>query len=67
MVVIDACRTSPFARSGKGIGGGEGLAPPPQAKGVFSLYAARDRLSERRRVLYFESVGFLGRFGQLRA
>jgi formylglycine-generating enzyme required for sulfatase activity len=53
VVVLDACRTNPFARSGgKGVGGDKGLAPPPQVKGVFSLYAAsggqaaRDRLSD---------------------
>jgi uncharacterized caspase-like protein len=41
VVVLDACRTNPFARSGaKGIGGDKGLAPPPPVKGVFSLYAA---------------------------
>jgi nucleotide-binding universal stress UspA family protein len=53
VVVLDACRTNPFARSGaKGVGGDKGLSPPPQVKGVFSLYAAsggqaaRDRLSD---------------------
>jgi formylglycine-generating enzyme required for sulfatase activity len=53
VVVLDACRTNPFARSGgKGVGGDKGLAPPPQVKGVFSIYAAssgqaaRDRLSD---------------------
>jgi hypothetical protein len=53
VVVLDACRTNPFGRSGgKSIGGDKGLAPPPQVKGVFSLYAAssgqaaRDRLSD---------------------
>jgi uncharacterized caspase-like protein len=53
VVVLDACRTNPFARSGsKGVGGERGLAPPPQVKGVFSLDAAsggqraRDRLSD---------------------
>jgi hypothetical protein len=53
VVVLDACRTNPFARpGGKGVGGERGLAPPPQVKGVFSLYAAsraqaaRDRLSD---------------------
>lgn len=51
VVVLDACRTNPFAQSGaKGVGGEKGLAPPPQVRGVFSLYAAsggqaaRDRL-----------------------
>jgi formylglycine-generating enzyme required for sulfatase activity len=51
VVVLDACRSNPFARSGaKGVGGERGLAPPPQVRGVFSLYAAssgqaaRDRL-----------------------
>jgi hypothetical protein len=53
VVVLDACRTNPFPRSGsKGVGGERGLAPPPQVKGVFSLYAAssgqaaRDHLSD---------------------
>jgi hypothetical protein len=53
VVVLDACRTNPFTRPGsKGVGGEKGLAPPPQVKGVFSLYAAssgqaaRDRLSD---------------------
>jgi uncharacterized caspase-like protein len=53
VVVLDACRTNPFARAGaKGVGGERGLAPPSQVKGVFSLYAAssgqaaRDRLSD---------------------
>jgi formylglycine-generating enzyme required for sulfatase activity len=53
VVVLDACRTNPFAHAGsKGVGGERGLAPPPPVKGVFSLYAAsagqaaRDRLSE---------------------
>jgi formylglycine-generating enzyme required for sulfatase activity len=53
VVVLDACRTNPFARPGaRGVGGERGLAPPPQVKGVFSLYAAsagqaaRDRLSD---------------------
>jgi formylglycine-generating enzyme required for sulfatase activity len=53
VVVLDACRTNPFARpGGKGVGGERGLAPPPQVRGVFSLYAAssgqaaRDRLSD---------------------
>src|SRR5215468_7563277 len=56
VVVLDACRTNPFARSGsKGVGGERGLAPPPQVKGVFSIYAAssgqaaRDRLSDNDR------------------
>jgi formylglycine-generating enzyme required for sulfatase activity len=53
VVVLDACRTNPFGRSGaRGAGGEKGLAPPPQVKGMFSLYAAssgqaaRDRLSD---------------------
>jgi formylglycine-generating enzyme required for sulfatase activity len=53
VVVLDACRTNPFGRPGsRSVGGERGLAPPPQAKGVFSLYAAgagqaaRDRLSD---------------------
>jgi Do/DeqQ family serine protease len=53
VVVLDACRTNPFRRSGgKGVGGEKGLMPPQQVKGVFSLYAAssgqaaRDRLSD---------------------
>jgi hypothetical protein len=53
VVVLDACRTNPFARPGaRGVGGERGLAPPPQVKGVFSLYAAssgqaaRDRLTD---------------------
>ncbi len=53
VVVLDACRSNPFGRSGgKGIGGQKGLAPPPEVRGVFSLYAAsngqaaRDRLSD---------------------
>jgi hypothetical protein len=41
VVVLDACRTNPFTRSwAKGVGGEKGLAPPPQVRGVFSLYAA---------------------------
>jgi uncharacterized caspase-like protein len=41
VVVLDACRNNPFSRpGGKGIGFTKGLAPPPQAQGVFSLYAA---------------------------
>jgi hypothetical protein len=41
VVVLDACRTNPFGRSGsKGIGGSKGLARPPQVQGIFSLYAA---------------------------
>ncbi len=43
VVVLDACRNNPFkpARPGqKGVGFGKGLAPPPQVRGVFSLYAA---------------------------
>jgi formylglycine-generating enzyme required for sulfatase activity len=54
VVVLDACRTNPFTRSGgKGIGFAKGLAPSPQVQGVFSLYAASsgqaalDRLSDR--------------------
>lgn len=53
VVVLDACRTNPFRHAGdKGLGGEKGLAPPPQVKGVFSLYAAsagqaaRDRLGD---------------------
>jgi formylglycine-generating enzyme required for sulfatase activity len=53
VVVLDACRTNPFGRPGaRGAGGDKGLAPPPQVKGVFSIYAAsagqaaRDRLSD---------------------
>jgi formylglycine-generating enzyme required for sulfatase activity len=41
VVVLDACRTNPFSRpGGKGVGAGKGLVAPPQAQGVFSLYAA---------------------------
>jgi formylglycine-generating enzyme required for sulfatase activity/uncharacterized caspase-like protein len=41
VVVLDACRTNPFARpGGKSVGIGKGLAPPPQVQGAFSLYAA---------------------------
>lgn len=41
VAVLDAWRTNPFRRTGDGgIGGDRGLAPPPQVKGVFSLYAA---------------------------
>jgi formylglycine-generating enzyme required for sulfatase activity len=41
VVVLDACRTNPFGRTGaKGIGGSKGLARPPQVQGTFSLYAA---------------------------
>jgi formylglycine-generating enzyme required for sulfatase activity len=43
VVVLDACRNNPFkpARPGlKGVGVEKGLAPPPQVRGVFSLYAA---------------------------
>jgi formylglycine-generating enzyme required for sulfatase activity len=41
VLVLDACRTNPFAPGGgKGIGIAKGLVPPPQVKGVFSLYAA---------------------------
>jgi formylglycine-generating enzyme required for sulfatase activity len=53
VVVLDACRTNPFRRTGaKGVGGEKGLAPPPPVQGVFSIYAAgagqaaRDRLSD---------------------
>jgi Caspase domain/MacB-like periplasmic core domain len=51
VVVLDACRTNPFSRSGaKGVGGEKGLAPPPQVKGVFSLYAARGGQAARDRL-----------------
>jgi uncharacterized protein len=41
VVVLDACRTNPFARpGGKAVGRDKGHLPPPQIKGVFSLYAA---------------------------
>ncbi len=41
VLVLDACRTNPFGRSGgRGVGVAKGLAPPPQVQGVFSLYAA---------------------------
>jgi invasion protein IalB len=41
VVVLDACRTNPFARPGaRSVGLSRGLAPPPQVQGVFSLYAA---------------------------
>jgi phosphate transport system substrate-binding protein len=51
VVVLDACRTNPFSRSGaKGVGGEKGLAPPPQVKGVFSLYAARSGQAARDRL-----------------
>ncbi len=52
VVVLDACRNNPFARSGKGVGFAKGLSAPPQVSGVFSLYAAAagqsalDRLSD---------------------
>jgi formylglycine-generating enzyme required for sulfatase activity len=52
ILVLDACRTNPFVRFGKGVGVARGLAPPPQVSGVFSLYAAAagqaalDRLSD---------------------
>src|SRR5262249_5799116 len=53
VVGVRVCRINAFARPGaKGGGGGRGLAPPPQVRGVFSLYAAssgqaaRDRLSD---------------------
>jgi formylglycine-generating enzyme required for sulfatase activity len=49
VVVLDACHTNPFARSGKGVDGESMRAPPPRVKGVFSLYAtsgypSRDQL-----------------------
>jgi hypothetical protein len=41
VVILDACRNNPFNRpGGKGVGVTKGLAPPPLAQGVFSLYAA---------------------------
>jgi formylglycine-generating enzyme required for sulfatase activity len=41
VVVLDACRTNPFSRpGGKSVGAARGLVAPPQAQGVFSLYAA---------------------------
>ncbi len=40
VVVLDACRNNPFARSGRSVGGARGLAAPPQVSGVFSLYSA---------------------------
>ena len=52
VIVLDACRTNPFGRGSRGVGGSKGLAPPPQVQGVFSLYAASggqaalDRLSD---------------------
>jgi uncharacterized protein YraI len=51
VLVLDACRTNPFGRAGgKGIGGERGLAPPPQVKGVFSLYAASNGQAARDRL-----------------
>jgi formylglycine-generating enzyme required for sulfatase activity len=53
VVVLDACRTNPFIRSGsRGVGLDKGLVMPLQVNGVFSIYAARagqaarDRLSD---------------------
>jgi hypothetical protein len=54
VVVLDACRTNPFARpGGKGVVGvAKGLLLPPPVQGVFSFYAASsgqtalDRLSD---------------------
>jgi formylglycine-generating enzyme required for sulfatase activity len=41
VVVLDACRNSPFARSGtKGVGWEKGLQPHDPPSGVFTLYAA---------------------------
>jgi formylglycine-generating enzyme required for sulfatase activity len=41
VLVLDACRTNPFAKPGtRGVGGTRGLAPPAQVQGVFSLYSA---------------------------
>jgi formylglycine-generating enzyme required for sulfatase activity len=42
VVVLDACRNNPFARSGmtKGVGGEKGLAPHEPPGGVFTFYAA---------------------------
>jgi hypothetical protein len=41
VVVLDACRNNPFARSGtKGIGGEKGLAPREPPGGVFTFYSA---------------------------
>jgi hypothetical protein len=53
VVVLDACRTNPFRRTGtRSVGGEKGLTPPTPVQGVFSLYAAgagqaaRDRISD---------------------
>jgi formylglycine-generating enzyme required for sulfatase activity len=53
VMVLDACRNNPFARSGtKGVGGEIGLQPREPPSGVFTLYAAGrgeaalDRLSD---------------------
>jgi formylglycine-generating enzyme required for sulfatase activity/uncharacterized caspase-like protein len=41
VIVLDACRTNPFARgASKGVGGTKGLVPPPQVQGMFAFYAA---------------------------
>ncbi len=42
VVVLDACRDNPFAQPGlrRTIGGSRGLAEPPQAEGIMSIYSA---------------------------
>lgn len=53
VVVLDACRDNPLGRpGGRSVGSGRGLAPPPETRGVLSIYSAGagqqalDRLSE---------------------
>lgn len=53
VVVLDACRDNPLASSsGRSLGGSRGLASPPEAEGVMSIYSAGvgqiawDRLGE---------------------
>jgi hypothetical protein len=56
VVVLDACRDNPLAPTGgRAIGAARGLAPPPETRGVLSLYSAGagqqalDRLDENDR------------------
>jgi hypothetical protein len=53
VVVLDACRDNPLASSGgRSIGAARGLSPPPETRGVITIYSAgtgqqaRDRLSD---------------------
>ncbi len=41
VVALDACRNNPLGDSStKGIGGEKGLSPPPETRGVLTIYAA---------------------------